>query len=69
MDLAPLQVTRGGGGAAQRRYRSVWGALEFHADGSGRLQVTRSTTDQMAEGMVLYLRAEVMDALRANALR
>ena len=53
--LALLEVMRDGllrlaeASALQR------GDLEFHADGSGRLHVLRSKTDQTAEGTVLYL--------------
>ena len=42
-----------------------WGDLEFQADGSGRLHVLRSKTDQTAEGVVLYPGSAAVDALLA----
>ena len=46
-----------------------WGELEFHADGSGRLHVARSNTDQTAEGAVLYLGPAAIEALLAIRLQ
>ena len=33
----------------------TWGNVELQEDGSGRLHVARSKTDQSSEGVVLYL--------------
>ena len=42
-----------------------WSALEFHTDGSGRLHVAQSKTDQAAEGRVLYLCPAAVETLLA----
>ena len=42
-----------------------WGEVEVHEDGSGRLHVMRSKTDQAAEGSVLYLGPAVVETLLA----
>ena len=42
-----------------------WGEVELHEDGSGRLHVARSKTDQSAEGAVLYLGPPAAQALLA----
>ena len=65
VDLALLEVMRDGllRGSEASAFR--WGDLEFHADGSGRLYVLRSKTDQTAEGTVLYLGPAAVDALLA----
>ena len=41
------------------------GGIEVHADGSGRLHVVRSKTDQTAERAVLYLGLAAVEALLA----
>ena len=43
----------------------TWGDIEREEDGSGRLTVRRSKTDQEGEGATLYLSAATMDALAA----
>ena len=55
MDLALLQVMRDG---LLRR-------SEADEDGSGRLHVVRSKTDQASEGSVLYLGPAAVEALLA----
>ena len=64
VDLALLQVMRDG---LLRRSEAAprWGAVEVHEDGSGRLYVARSKTDQASEGSVLYLGPAAMEALLA----
>ena len=42
-----------------------WGDVELHEDGSGRLHLIRSKTDQSAEGKVLYLGPAGAQALLA----
>ena len=42
-----------------------WGDVEVHADGSGRLHVVRSKTDQTAEGAGIYLGPASLEALLA----
>ena len=65
VDLALLEVMRDG--LLRRSETSVlrWGDLEFHEDGSGRLHVLRSRTDQVAEGAVLYLGSAAVESLLA----
>ena len=55
VDLALLEVMRDGLLRNSEASALRWGDLEFHTDGSGRLHVLRSKTDQTAEGAVLYL--------------
>ena len=65
MDLALLQVMRD---VLLRRSEASalrWGDVELHEDGSGRLHVTRSKTDQTAEGAVRYLGPAAVEALVA----
>ena len=65
VDLALLEVMRDGLLRGSEASALRWGDLEFHADGSGRLHVLRSKTDQTAEGIVLYLGPAAVDALLA----
>ncbi len=65
VDLALLEVMRDGLLRGSEAAALRWGDLEFHADGSGRLHVLRSKTDQNAEGAVLYLGPAAVDALLA----
>ena len=68
VDLALLQVMRD---VLLRRSEASamrWGDVEVHEDGSGRLHVTRSKTDQTdqtAEGAVRYLGLAAVEALLA----
>ena len=66
VDLALLQVMRD---VLLRRSEAsalCWGDVELHEDGSGRLHVTRSKTDQTAEGAVRYLGPAAVEALLAT---
>ena len=65
VDLAILQVMRDGLLRRSEASALRWGDVEFHADGSGRLHVVRSKTDQAAEGAVLYLGPAAVEALLA----
>ena len=65
VDLALLQVMRDGLLRRSEAAALRWGELEFHEDGSGRLHVLRSKTDQAAEGAVLYLGPAAVDTLLA----
>ena len=65
VDLALLEVMRDGLLRLSEASALRWGDLEFHADGSGRLNVLRSKTDQTAEGAVLYLGPAAVNALLA----
>ena len=53
VDVALMEVMRDGLLRGSEASALRWGELEFHADGSGRLHVARSKTDQTAEGAVL----------------
>ena len=65
VDLALLEVMRDGLLRGSEASALRWGDLEFRADGSGRLHVLRSKTDQTAEGTVLYLGPAAVDSLLA----
>ena len=65
VDVALMEVMRDGLLRGSEASALRWGELEFHADGSVRLHVARSKTDQMAEGAVLYLGPTAVDALLA----
>ena len=65
VDLALLEVMRDGPLRGSEASALRWGDLKFHTDGSGRLHVLRSKTDQTAEGTVLYLGPAAVDALLA----
>ena len=65
VDLALLQVMRD---VLLRRSEASalrWGDVELHEDGSGRIHVARSKTDQTAEGAVRYLGPAAVEALLA----
>ena len=63
VDLALLQVMRDGLLRRSEAAALTWGNVEVHPDGSGRLHVARSQTDQSAEGTVLYLGPAAVEAL------
>ena len=65
VDLALLQVMRDGMLRRSAAAALTWGNVEIHGDGSGRLHVARSKTDQTAQGAVLYLGPQAVDALLA----
>ena len=54
MDLALLQVMRNGLLRRSEAAALTWGNVDLQEDGSGRLHLARSKTDQLAEGPVLY---------------
>ena len=63
LDIALVAVMRD---ALLRRSEAAaltWGDLELASDGSGRLMVRNSKTDQSGEGSVLYLSPATMGAL------
>jgi len=63
VDIALIAVMRD---ALLRRSEAAaltWGDLELASDGSGRLMVRNSKTDQSGEGSVLYLSPATMDTL------
>ena len=65
VDLALLEVMRDGLLRGSEASALRWVELGFHPDGSGRLHVARSKTDQTAEGTVLYLGPAAVDDLLA----
>ena len=65
VDLALLQVMRDGLLRVSEASALTWGNIELQEDGSGRLHVARSKTDQTAEGAVLYLGPAGVEALVA----
>ena len=65
VDLALLQVMRDGLLRRSEASALRWGEVELHEDGSGRLHVARSKTDQSAEGAVLCLGPPATQALLA----
>ena len=65
VDLALLQVMRDGLLRRSEASALRWGDVELLEDGSGRLHVVRSKTDQAAEGAVLYLGSGAVEALLA----
>ena len=65
VDLAILQVMRDGLLRRSEASALRWGDVELHEDGSGRLHVIRSKTDQTAQDAVLYLGPFAVQALLA----
>ena len=63
MDIALVAVMRDGLLRRSEAAALTWGELKMAADGSGRLTVRNSKTDQTGEGSVLYLSPATMDAL------
>ena len=63
MDLALLQVSRDGLLRRSEASALTWGDLELQEDGSGRVRVARSKTDQTGRGTVLYLGPDAVSAL------
>ena len=62
---ALLQVMRDGLFRRSEASALRWGDVEVHQDGSGRLHILRSKTDQTAEGAVLYLDPAAVEAFLA----
>ena len=65
VDLVLLQVMRDGLLRCSEAAALRWGDVELLEDGSGRLHVIRSKTDQAAGGAVLYLGSAAIEALLA----
>ena len=65
VDLALLQVMRDGLLRCSEASALTWGSVQLLQDGSGRLHVARSKTEQSAEGAVLYLGPAAIEALLA----
>ena len=63
VDIALITVMRDGLLRRSEAAAVSWGDLEPATDGSGRLTVRSSKTDQSGEGTVLYLSPASMDAL------
>ena len=63
VDLALIQVMRDGLLRRSEAAALRWGNLEFRADGSGRLHMARSKTDQATAGTVLFLGPAAVEAL------
>ena len=69
VDLALLQVMRDGLLRRSEASALRWGDVELLDDGSGRLHVVRSKTDQSGEGAILYLGLPEVGALMAIGRR
>ena len=69
VDLALLQVMRDGLLRRSEASALRWGDVELLDDGSGRLHVVRSKTDQSGEGAILYLGPPEVGALMAIGRR
>ena len=65
VDLALLQVMRDGMLRRSEAAALTWGNVDVQGDGTGRLHVARSKTDQTAQGAVLYIGPQAVDALLA----
>ena len=65
MDMAILQVMRDGLLRRSEAAVLTWGHLELRRDGSGRVHVASSKTDQDSRGVVLYLGPDAVAALLA----
>ena len=65
VDLALLQVMRDGLLRISEAAALTWGNVELQEDGSGRLHVARSKTDQSSEGAVLFLGPAAVQTLVA----
>ena len=65
VDVALLQVMRDGLLRRSEAAALTWGNVELQENGSGRLHVARSKTDQSAEGAVLYLGPTAVEAMLA----
>ena len=65
MDIALVSLMRNGMLRRSETANLTWGDLVDQEDGTGRLTVARSKTDQEGEGVVLFVSAATMEALRA----
>ena len=65
MDIALVSLMRDGMLRRSEAASLTWGDLVDEGDGTGRLTVVRSKTDQEGEGAVLFVSAPTMETLRA----
>ena len=65
LDIAMASLMRDGMLRRSEAASLTWGDLLAQEDGTGRLTVARSKTDQEGEGAVLFISAVTMDALKA----
>ena len=65
VDVALASVMRDGLLRVSEAAALRWGDVELAGDGSGRIRITESKTDQEAEGVVLYLGPAAVEALLA----
>ena len=65
LDIALVSLMRDGMLRRSEAASLTWGDLIDEGDGTGRLLVARSKTDQEGEGAVLFVSAPTMEALRA----
>ena len=63
-DIALISLMRDGMLRRSEAAGLTWGDLVEQEDGTGRLTVARSKTDQEGEGVVLFVSASTMEALR-----
>ena len=65
VDVALASVMRDGLLRVSEAAALRWGDVELAGDGSGRIRIPESKTDQEAEGVVLYLGPAAVEALLA----
>ena len=65
VDIALISLMRDGMLRRSEAASLTWGDLIKESDGTGRLTVARSKTDQEGEGVVLFVSAPTMESLRA----
>ena len=65
VDIALISLMRDGMLRRSEAASLTWGDLIEEGDGTGRLTVVRSKTDQEGEGVVLFVSAPTMEALKA----
>ena len=65
VDIALASVMRDGLLRVSEAAALLWGDVELVGDGSGRIRIPESKTDQEAEGTVLYLGPAAVEALLA----
>ena len=65
IDIALISLMRDGMLRRSEAASLTWGDLIEEGDGTGRLTVVRSKTDQEGEGVVLFVSAPTMEALKA----
>ena len=65
VDIALISLMRDGMLRRSEAASLTWGDLIKESDGTGRLTVARSKTDQEGEGVVLFVSAPTMESFRA----